>query len=139
MTQEALRALEILKQEKQYWKEYDKIREEFPLPDRDHLSAPINSSVHAQRQSYYDKYAAQARRLHDYCADYLSIGDEFEREIKKLNAKIKSENEKFDKESQEDYDYIKQEERAAERKKYKREKTKKVFWLLFGVFLLCIL
>ena len=137
MTREALQALELLKLEKQAQKELDDIVREFPLINKDNVNDPRNQTRLELRKPANEKLVAQKMRFANYCKDHPSIKAELEPEIKKLNSKIRSENEKFDKETRVDRDILANRREKAERSRVKRAKLKKYLPSVSGAFLLC--
>jgi hypothetical protein len=149
MTQEATRALEILKLGKKYKKELREIKKQNPLIDPLDPKNPVNEIVMDIYAPYADKLAAQDMVLFEYCMDHPSIQAEFEAESKKLEAKIKAQREKQLKENKDKLDCLKTRIDDAKIKETKRDRVRDfvriamgcliAFWIITYVVLLIVL
>ncbi len=126
MTNEAKRALEILQTGRKYKEDVRKIKLQYPLIDKDDPMSPVNDSTCALWQPYIDRYSKQGLILAEYCRENPSIKAEFEGEIKKLNAKIKAEKEKYFKDNKSKIDNINERIADAKRLADKRDKVENV-------------
>ena len=149
MTQEAIRALEIIKLGKKYKEDMRKIKQEYPLIDHDNPKDPINDSTYALWEPYIQKYTNQGMVLFEYCKDNPSIKTEFEEESKKIEAKIKAEKDKYFKNNKAKFDSLKNKIDNAKKCEEKREKMENIvniamsallgLWIVAYIVLLIVL
>ncbi len=131
MTPEAKHALELLALDKKSKKQMDEDLGNLKRIDGD---SSFNQIVGELRYDVAKKHVEQGMAFGDYLVEHAYLKKEFQDEIKKIDATIKQENEKFDKTHKSEYETIEQGTAKADKQYAKRSKIASfvaaLFWIL---------
>ncbi len=131
MTAEAKHALALLELDKRSKKQLDEDLGNLKRIDDD---PSFNQIIGDLRYDAAKKHVEQGMAFGDYLVEHAYLKKEFQDEIKKLDAMIKQENEKFDKAHKSEYETIEQGTAKADKQYAKRSKIASfvaaLFWIL---------